>query len=187
MSSQLKIPPNESDHFRGSLDAPVIVVEYADFECPYCRSANSAIEELISELGSSLCFVFRHFPLRSSHPNAELAAVAAEAADLQGQFWPMHHLLYDNQEDISLTTVKEMAQALDLDMERFEQEIHRPDLLERVLADFRGGVRSGVNGTPSFYINGLKYEGPVSLGAVGDQIDGILHGRRHSHLRSVRL
>ena len=148
-----------NDHAAGPADAPVTLVEYGDFECPYCGQAYPIVKALQERLGSRLRFVFRNFPLSESHPHAEHAAEAAEAAGAQGRFWEMHDLLYENQRALRDPALIGYATALGLDAERLARELDEGTWAARVQADFRGGVRSGVNGTPTFFINGERYDG----------------------------
>ncbi|MGB3328861.1 MAG: thioredoxin domain-containing protein [Thermomicrobiales bacterium] len=155
----LTIPVGPQDHRQGPESAPVTLVEYGDYECPYCGQAYPILKRLLQELGDSVQFVFRNFPISTSHPNAELAAEAAEAADAQGQFWPMHDLLYENQQHLGPEQILALANRLGLDMQRFENDLLQRRFEERVRTDFMGGVRSGVNGTPTFFINGVRFDG----------------------------
>lgn len=155
----LTIPVGPDDHRMGPETAPVTLVEYGDYECPYCGQAYPILKDLVEQLGDSLQFVFRNFPLSTSHPNAEIAAEAAEAAAAQGQFWPMHDLLYENQKSLGPEQIVELADRLGLDVQRFEDDLVQRRFEERVRHDFMGGVRSGVNGTPGFFINGVRFDG----------------------------
>jgi protein-disulfide isomerase len=158
------------DHIHGSAEAPVTLVQYGDYECPYCGEAYPIIKEIQARMGERLRFVFRNFPISTSHPHAEQAAEAAEAADAQGRFWDMHDLLYERQRHLTDQDLHAYADELGLDAERFDKEltehVHEP----RVHDDFMSGVRSGVNGTPTFYINGVRhddsYEPDVLLDAL---------------------
>ncbi len=157
--SKLAVPVRKQDHTLGPLNAPVILVECGDFECPYCGQAHSVLKAILKEMGSELLFVFRHFPLTQIHPHAEAAALAAEAAGAQGKFWEMHDILYENQQALEDEDLLRYAQALDLDLERFEDDLNSRRHLPRIKDDFMNGVRSGVNGTPTFFINGARHEG----------------------------
>jgi protein-disulfide isomerase len=150
----------ERDHIQGSLSAPAILVEYGDYECPYCGLAYPMIKKVQKRLGDSLCFVFRNFPLRGMHPHAEHAAETAEAAGAQGKFWEMHDLLFENQNAIEDTDLVLYARALRLDHRRIFREVSHGLYAARVREDFSGGALSGVNGTPTFFINGARYDGP---------------------------
>ena len=148
----------DRDHIQGPADAAVTLVEYGDYECSYCGAAYPVIKEVQSRMGERLRFVFRNFPITTSHPHAEQAAEAAEAAATRGRFWEMHDLLYENQTRLRDPDLRAYAERLGLDVERFDRElaehVHRP----RVREDFMSGLRSGVNGTPTFYINGARHD-----------------------------
>ena len=153
----------DRDHIQGPADAPVTLVEYGDFECPYCGAAYPIIKEVQGRLGERLRFVFRHFPITTSHPHAEQAAEAAEAAATQGRFWPMHDLLYEHQRRLRDQDLRAYAEQLGLNLERFDQELAEHVHAGRVHEDFLSGVRSGVNGTPTFYINGARHDDSYEL------------------------
>ena len=159
----LKPPVGPKDHLQGPPDAPVTLVEYGDYECPYCGEAYPVVKALQERLGDQICFVFRNFPLAQAHPHAEEAAEAAEAAASQGKFWEMHDLLYENQDALEPEDLVKYARALKLELPRFVLEIREHVYKERVREDFRSGVRSGVNGTPTFFINGVRHNGPFDL------------------------
>src|SRR6266478_1542366 len=166
-SAQLStVPIPDRDHIRGPVDAPMKLVEYGDYECPYCGEAYPVVKAIQERLGERLCFAFRNFPLANSHPHAEHAAEAAEAADAQGKFWEMHDLLYENQEALDDENLAEYAQALDLDARRLIGEVLSGAHMSRVREDFQSGARGGVNGTPSFFINGVRHEGAPSFDAL---------------------
>lgn len=171
MSIQLKIPVNENDHHKNSLRAPVILLEYGDFECPYCAVASTVISRLLQEYRSDLCFAFRHFPLKGIHPEAEMAAVAAEAAGEQDMFWEMHNLLFAGQENLSKKSIYMLAKKIRLDMDRFQIDMERYDLLEKVRSDHQGGIQSGVQSTPSIFINGFQFEGSTSYWPLKEAIE----------------
>lgn len=154
--SQLRIPVSESDHIKGNNNAPLELVEYGDYQCPYCGEAYPALEELQKRLGKKLKFVFRNFPLTNTHADAETAALAAEAAGAQGKFWEMHNMLYKNQSKLKKDDLIGYAQKIGLDMERFKNDLDNKTFQQKVKDDFEGGIRSGVNRTPSFYVNGEK-------------------------------
>jgi len=151
------------DHVQGPADAPLTLVEYGDYECPYCGAAYPIIKEVQARMGDQLRFVFRNFPISTSHPHAEHAAEAAEAASAQSRFWPMHDLLYENQQRLGDQDLHAYAERLGLDLERFDHELAEHVHAGRVHDDFLTGVRSGVNGTPSFYINGARHNGSFDM------------------------
>jgi len=150
---------NSHDHSVGPANAPLELVEYGDYECPHCGHAYPIIKEIQQRLGDELRFVFRNFPLARIHPNAFAAAVATEAAALQGKFWEMHDLIFEHQRALDNDNILLLAASLGLDAEQFETDIHKQSLSDKVETDFESGIRSGVNGTPTFFINGKKYEG----------------------------
>jgi protein-disulfide isomerase len=155
----LTMPVSEDrDHIQGTADAAVTLVHYGDYECPYCGAAYPIIKEVQASLGDRLRFVFRNFPISTSHPHAERAAEAAEAAAVQDRFWEMHDTLYEHQERLRDEDLRGYAEQLGLDVERFDKELAEHVHAERVHEDFMSGVRSGVNGTPTFYINGARHD-----------------------------
>jgi protein-disulfide isomerase len=156
--SRLTPPVSNTDHRAGPDDAPVTLVEYGDYECPHCGSAHAILLAVRERMGPRLRFVFRHFPLAEMHPHAMHAAEAAEAAADQGKFWEMHDALFEHQEALEDADLIRYAQALGLDAERVERELVSSAHEPRVREQFRSGVRSGVNGTPTFFINGLRYD-----------------------------
>jgi protein-disulfide isomerase len=165
MSASAKLKPvvGANDHIQGSAKAVVTLVEYGDYECPYCGEAYPIVKALQKRLGDQVRFVFRNMPLAEAHPHAEHAAEAAEAAGAQGKFWEMHDMLYENQDALEDEDLARYAKALHLDVPRFAKEMEGHAYFERVRADFSSGVRSGVNGTPSFFINGVRHDGPFDL------------------------
>jgi protein-disulfide isomerase len=155
----LTMPVSEDrDHIEGPADAAVTLVEYGDYECPYCGAAYPIIKEVRARMGERLRFVYRNFPITTSHPHAEQAAEAAEAAASQGRFWQMHDLLFENQKRLGDQDLHAYAERLGLDVEPFDKELAEHAHAARVRDDFMSGVRSGVNGTPTFYINGARHD-----------------------------
>jgi protein-disulfide isomerase len=152
-------PIGETDHVLGPADAPVTLVEYGDFQCPHCRAAHFYLKNVLATMGDDMRFVFRHMPLTQVHPMAQPAAEAAEAAGAQGKFWPMHDLIYENQDLLSPALLTRLGQRLGLDMQRFSDDVASHRFLPKVKEDFMSAVRSGAAGTPSFFINGEPYEG----------------------------
>jgi protein-disulfide isomerase len=162
--SALTLPVSEDrDHIQGPPEAAVTLVEYGDYECPYCGAAYPIIKEVQERMGERLRFVFRNFPITTSHPHAEQAAEAAEAAAAQGRFWEMHDLLYENQQHLGGKDLRAYAEQLGLEVEPFDQELAEHVHADRVHEDFMSGVRSGVNGTPTFYINGSRHDDSYDL------------------------
>jgi NhaA family Na+:H+ antiporter len=170
-ATKLVEPVGDRDHVLGPDDAPVTLVEYGDLECPYCRQVNPVIRELRRRLGGRVRYVFRHFPIRTAHVHAQLAAEAAEAAGAQGKFWEMYEFILEHQEALDQTHLLEYAAELDLDLDRFKKDLDQNVYADRVKEDFHSGVRSGVNGTPSFFINGVRYDGAWDLESLIDAVE----------------
>jgi protein-disulfide isomerase len=158
------------DHVRGPRTAPITLVEYGDFECPYCGQAYPVVKELEARMGERLRVVFRHFPLTEVHPHAAHAAEAAEAAGAQRRFWQMHDLLYERQDALEDADLIGYASELGLDLDRFQVELAQGVHRTRVREDFMSGVRSGVNGTPTFFINGRRHDGAWDLESLAEAV-----------------
>lgn len=161
--AKLKIPVGAADHAQGPADAPVTLVEYGDYECPHCGHAYPIVKALQAKYGTRLRFVFRNFPLREMHPYAEAAAETAEFAGEHGKFWEMHDLIYENQATLGEPTLAELARGLQLDVKALAKSREAGEFADRVQKDFAGGVRSGVNGTPTFFINGQRHDEDFEL------------------------
>ena len=157
------LPVPDRDHVQGPVKAPIMLLEYGDYECPYCGEAYAVVKAIQKRLGNRLCFAFRNFPLVNSHPHAQHAAEAAEAAGAQGRFWEMHDILYENQDALEDEDLDEYASIVGLDAERLLKEMRAGAHTARVRQDFRSGARLGVNGTPSFFINGVRYDGSYDV------------------------
>jgi protein-disulfide isomerase len=170
MSSRLTLPLSDRDHVLGPADAPVTLVEYGDFECPHCRRAHPIVASILARMGNGLRFAYRHFPLTKLHSHAEHAAEMAEAAGSQGKFWPMHNLLFQNQHALENEDLIAYAAQLGINPEWAASALLSHQFATRVREDFRSGVRSGVNGTPTFFINGARHDGawdePTLLAAL---------------------
>lgn len=184
--SKLTVPVQAGDHIQGTEDAPVTLVEYGDYECSYCGMAYPIVKQLQSELGDKLRFVFRNFPLTEVHPHALNAAAAAEAAGLQAHFWEMHDLLYENQRALEDANLLAYARTLHLDIEQFKQDFASRQVESKIRDDEMGGIRSGVNGTPTFYINGVRHNGSFAheelLAAVQAELSPKHEGKlNHAH------
>jgi protein-disulfide isomerase len=160
MSDGALTPPvTARDHVTGPDDAPVTLVEYGDYECPYCGMAYPMVKRAQQELKGQLRFVYRNFPLAELHPHARLAAQAAEAAAAQGKFWEMHDMIFEHQDALERQDLIGYAKTLGLDIPQFESDLEAGTYAKKVRDDFRNGVRSGVNGTPTFFVNGERYDG----------------------------
>lgn len=156
--SKLRPPVNEQDHFQGNPEkAKVTLTEYGDYQCPSCGEAYPIVKNLQRHFGEDLLFVFRNFPLQDAHPDAFSAALAAEAAGKQDKFWEMHDVLYENQDRLDQEALEYYAEKLGLDMNQFLEDLQSNDIRKKVENDIESGLRSGVNGTPSFYIGEEKY------------------------------
>jgi protein-disulfide isomerase len=156
---------DEHDHIRGPEDAPVTLVEYGDFECPYCGQAEPIVRELLADRGD-VRYVWRHLPLTDVHPNAELAAEAAEAAGAQGKFWEMHDRLLQNQSALRPPALLKHAEALGLDVERFREDLRRNAYAGRLARDVESAELSGVSGTPTFFVNGRRHYGAYDVDSL---------------------
>jgi protein-disulfide isomerase len=162
----LSVVVGKSDHAQGPEDAPVTLVEYGDYQCPYCADVHSMIQSIAAKMGPKLRFVFRHMPLNEVHPYAQYAAEAAEAAAAQGKFWEMHAAIYGQQSDLGSDLLHQLALRLGLDIPRFESDLDERRYRPRVKRDFMGGMRSGVASTPAFFINGERYDGILEQRAL---------------------
>jgi len=164
--NKLTIPVGSRDHIRGLIDAPISLLEYGDYECPACGQAYRVVKAVQQSLGNSLCFAFRNFPLTTIHPHAEHAAEAAEAAAAQGNFWEMHDLLFEDQNALEDEDLARNALILHLDIPLFITQLASGAFSERVKEDVASGLKSGVNGTPTFFINGKLYDSPHAYGPL---------------------
>ena len=167
---ELAVPVNPADHNLGPSHAPVTVVEYGDFECPNCKQAAPAVKLLLQRFTGRVRFIYRHFPLEEVHPHALQAALAAEVAAGQRKFWPMHDLLFDNQRHLKLPQLRGYAQRLELDMLRYDAEMEGELYLQRVREQVEGGERSGVRGTPTFFLNGTVQDVSFGLQALFEKV-----------------
>src|SRR5712664_2951250 len=165
-SSQLTRPVSERDHSAGNTNAPVTLVEYGDYQCPYCGAAHPVVKRLQRDIGKMLRFVFRNFPLTQAHPYALVAAEAAEAAALQGKFWEMHDFIYENQNNLEPDILPAWAQKVGLNLQEFGTAIRKGEITKRIKEDRTSGIRSGVNGTPCFFVNGARYDGAADYDSL---------------------
>ena len=162
-AAKLVLPVSERDHLIGPEKAGVTLVEYGDYECPYCGQAYPVVDQLLDMYRDVLRLAYRHFPLTTVHPHAQRAAEAAEAAGAQGQFWEMHSMLYENQDALDEESLLEYAGDLGLSVEQFASDLAEHRHAPKIQEDVASGIRSGVNGTPTFFINGLRHDGSFDL------------------------
>jgi protein-disulfide isomerase len=168
---QLKIAVSEQDHIQGASAAPVMLVEYGDYECPHCGLAHPVVKRLQKHFGESLRFVFRNFPLSEMHPMAEPAAEAAEFAGTQNKFWEMHDGIFEHQSQLAPEFLLSLAKKNGMSSQALSDALEGGTFRERVRKDFTGGVRSGVNGTPTFFINGRRHDGPPDYESLSAAIE----------------
>ena len=171
---ELLLPVGGADHILGPSHAAVTVVEYGDFECPNCKQAAPAVKLLLARFPGQVRFVYRHFPLEEVHPHALHAALAAEVAAAQGKFWLMHDLLFDNQAHLKLPQLRRYAEAIELDMVRYDAEMAGELYLQRVREHIESGERSGVRGTPGFFVNGAIEDVSFGMQRLFDGVEAAL-------------
>jgi protein-disulfide isomerase len=164
----LKVPVTQRDHIRGPADAPITLVEYGDYECPHRALAYPIVNQVQLSFSGRLRFVFRHFPLTEVHAHAEIAAESSEFAGAAGLFWDMHDALFENQSRLSVTTIFLIGRELGLPETALRNALETGQYRNKVRSDFMGGIRSGVNGTPAFFINGVRHDGAYDLPGVGN-------------------
>lgn len=171
-SGRLATPVGNNDHIRGRAEASVTLVEYGDYQCPYCGRAYPEVEEVLRQRPTTVRLAYRHFPLTNVHPMAEMAAEVAEAAGVRRRYWEMHDWLFSHQRQLEPESMLLAAKGLGLDADEVRQEVAEQRYMDRIRRDFVGGVRSGVNGTPTFFINDVRHDGgysaPELLAAVDE-------------------
>ena len=180
-SAKLATTISAEDHTQGPADAAITLVQYGDYECPYTRLSRHSVHELQREFPDSLRFVFRHFPLEDIHPHAGAASAAAEAAAQQTDFWTMHAYLFEHQQALDDADLKRYAVELGLDSDRFGRDRTSPDVEARIERDLASGERSGVRGTPTFYVNGIRHDGGYDLESLRSAILAQIDGRAKAH------
>ena len=169
--SDLHIPINDSDHVIGPADAAVTLVEYGDYQCPHCQAAWPQVEQVLRYFGSDLRYAYRHFPIWTAHPMAKPAAEAAEFADIQRLFWEMHAAIFANGHNLSRPMLLTLARQQGLDTAALAAALDEHAYAAKVDTDFLGGIRSGVNGTPCFFVNGVRHNGPYDAMSLSTAID----------------
>ena len=177
--ARLTLPVGARDHGQGPDDALVTLVEYGDYECPHCGRAYPIVKDVQRRLGSTLRFVFRNFPLSESHPHAQHAAEAAEGAAGYDRFWEMHDALFEHQQALDDRHLVGYAEALGIDGAAFGEALRAHANRARVREDFMSGVRSGVNGTPTFFINGIRFDDSWDPDTLTDALKAASRRRRH--------
>jgi protein-disulfide isomerase len=170
----LRVPVTDQDHIQGNDDAKCTLVEYGDYQCPHCGHAHPIVKRLQKHFGKRLRFVFRNFPLAEIHSNAESAAETAEFAGAHEKFWGMHDGLFENQESLGGSLYLQLTQQLDLSPQELRLALDSREFLPRVKNDFTGGVRSGVNGTPTFFINGKRHDASFEYEDLVQAIDAAI-------------
>jgi protein-disulfide isomerase len=169
--AKLAMPVSERDHARGSLSAPLVLLEYGDYECPHCATAYPVVKELCTAFGAELTFVYRNFPLTNVHVHAQRAAETAEWAGLAERFWDMHDYLFEHHDRVDDRGLLAAAAALDLDARDLQHAWQTYRLIPRVKEDFLGGIESGVSGTPKFFINGRRHDGLATVAALSAALE----------------
>jgi protein-disulfide isomerase len=159
---KIRVGADEQDHIQGSLNSPLVMIEYADYECVFCKQAYLVVKELQNVFKKDLCYIFRNFPLSQIHVNAVNAARTAEAAGLQDKFWGMHDRLFENQDELDEDSLLSYAASMNLNMDKFVSDVGSEEIEERIVTDFYGGAQSGVSSTPTFFINGFRFQGDWS-------------------------
>jgi protein-disulfide isomerase len=170
-TTTLSPPVSDRDHIEGRASARLTLVEFGDYQCPYCGAAYPVVKQIQKDLGSKLRFVFRNFPLTQAHPYAMVAAEAAEAAALQGKFWEMHDIIYENQDQLDPSIRLAWAQQLGLNVNEFGRAIKEGLITERINEDRKSGIHSGVNGTPCFFINGVRFDGAADYEQLSEALE----------------
>jgi protein-disulfide isomerase len=176
MAYELKKSLDESDHFLGPLNAQISIVEYGDYECPYTMSFHSDVIKLLKEFEGLISYAYRHFPLKGIHEHSHLAARAAEAASIQGKFWEMHSILMVYSDELNFDFINLLARKIGLSMTEFEDDMLSSEVYEKVDQDIISGHYSGVESTPSLFINGVLYEGSSSLGPIREILEEFIYG-----------
>ncbi len=164
-------PVSSKDHLQGDEKSPIVLVEYGDYQCPHCGHAYPIVKQIQKHYGKRLAFVFRNFPLNEAHPYAQAAAETAEFAGTKGKFWEMHDAIFENQMSLAVPMLVELAGSFDLSGEELVAALEKHEFTAHVKSDFISGVRSGVNGTPTFFINGHRHEGPFEFEDLVGSID----------------
>ncbi len=169
--NKLIIPQNNKDHITGNIKGTVTLVEYGDFQCPSCGEAYPIVKEILKRKGDILKFIFRNFPLYQIHTHALHAAYAAESAGKQNKFWEMHDKLLENQEYLEDKDLQQYAKDLSLDINQFTKDMKSDEIAKKVEEDINGAIESGVNATPTFFVNGISFDKSTELDLLLEAID----------------
>ncbi|WP_263355142.1 DsbA family protein [Acidicapsa acidisoli] len=180
----LKNPVGSQDHIQGNAKAPCTLVEYGDYECPNCGEAYPLVKQIQEHFGEQLRFVFRNFPMTNLHANAQAAAEVAEFAGTKGRFWEMHDLMLENQKRLGDDLYTELAKKLEIDPAALHESLEKKTFTKHVRDDFSGGMRSGVNGTPTFFINDRRHDGPKDFGHIVKAIDDAIAAKSSTSAKS---
>jgi protein-disulfide isomerase len=172
----LQKKPHPKDHYLGKLNAPVVLVEYGDYECTQSAKSSKWISPLLNDFKNNLCYVYRHFPMELLHPHAVLAAMAAESASLRNKFWDMHELLFDSHQNLSLESILQISKKLNLNSMVKKNKIKKNIIYHHIVRDMISGINSGVASTPAQFINGIRIEGPMNLERIFLTIEHTLKG-----------
>ena len=175
------------DHYYGYPLAPIELIQYGDFQCEYCAEVYPVVKLLQDCFGDRLKFVFRHYPIPTRHPLALQAAVATEAAARQGKFWYMHDMIYENQKYLTRSSFSEFAREIDLNIRAFEDCREQRKLFQKVISDFEGGIKSGVDSSPTFFINGIRYNGFDDFVSLYSALQNLNHYAVTSTDRLIRI
>jgi protein-disulfide isomerase len=180
----LKTPVGSQDHIQGNAKAPCTLVEYGDYECPHCGAAYPLVKQIQKHFGKKLRFIFRNFPMTNLHANAQSAAEVAEFAGTKGRYWEMHDLLLENQKRLGDDLFTELAQQLKIDPAALQDSLANKTFTKHVRDDFSGGVRSGVNGTPTFFINDRRHDGPIDFDHIVRAVDDAIAAKSNASAKS---
>ena len=175
-AGRLRVPVTDEDHIRGPADAPATLVEYGDFQCPHCGTAYRSLDEVLRQRPETVRLIFRHFPLTNVHPYAEAAAETAEAAAVRGCFWPMHNWLFEHQDQLDPVHLSLGTQQIGLPVDEISEETGAHNYLDRVRRDFVGGIRSGVNASPTFFLNDVRHDGTYAVADLLAAVDNAVSG-----------
>ena len=183
--SNLKVPITPEDNVHGHEKAPITLIEYGDYECPDCKKAHTIVKEIQKKFGDKVRFGFRHFPLQAKHPCALVAAQITEFSETNKSFWEMHDLIFENQERLGMPLLLELTQKLGLPVRELENALENEIYAPKIQKDFVGGIKSSVNRSPTFFINGERYNGNLELDDLTKHIENLLQNTREPDHRTL--